>query len=332
MIATLALGLIVILAGSYLFTNAVEWTGKRLDLSEGVVGSLLAGVGTALPETIVPIIAIFFDTGAARQQVGIGAILGAPFMLSCLTIPMLGAGVLLLARLGRRDATMQVNAALSRTDLGYFVLAYAIALLLTLAPPSAIGTAARFAAAALLVVLYLSYLRKLLRHEGGIEGTVGPLLFARRRPSPGLPVILIQLVIGLGVIVGGAHLFVDGIAALSQALSASPLVISLLITPIATELPEKFNSLIWISQRKDRLAIGNITGAMVFQGTFPVAVGLTGTPWQLDPFGLLSALFALTAAAWLYLLLRWNGGWRPVALGATFGLYLIYGAYVIVQS
>ena len=60
---------------------------------------------------------------------------------------------------------------------------------------------------------------------------------------------------------------------LSETLGAAPLIMSLLITPIATELPEKFNSVLWIRQRKDTLALGNITGAMVFQSTFPVSVG-----------------------------------------------------------
>ncbi len=43
----------------------------------------------------------------------------------------------------------------------------------------------------------------------------------------------------------------------------------LLVAPIATELPEKFNAVIWIRQGKDTLAMGNITGAMVFQASIP---------------------------------------------------------------
>ena len=67
------------------------------------------------------------------------------------------------------------------------------------------------------------------------------------------------------------------IEVLSTTLGAAPLIVSLLITPIATELPEKFNSILWIRHRKDTLALGNITGAMVFQSTFPVSIGLIFT-------------------------------------------------------
>ena len=51
-------------------------------------------------------------------------------------------------------------------------------------------------------------------------------------------------------------------------------VLALVLAPLATELPEKFNSLIWVRQNKDTLAMGNITGAMVFQSCIPTAIGI----------------------------------------------------------
>ena len=51
-------------------------------------------------------------------------------------------------------------------------------------------------------------------------------------------------------------------------------LIALVLAPLATELPEKFNSIIWLRDNKDTLALGNITGAMVFQSTIPVSVGI----------------------------------------------------------
>ena len=63
----------IILLGAELFTNGIEWFGRKLDLAEGAVGSVLAAVGTALPETMIPIIAILFatgDVGATRSASG----------------------------------------------------------------------------------------------------------------------------------------------------------------------------------------------------------------------------------------------------------------------
>jgi cation:H+ antiporter len=48
----------IVLSGAELFTNGIEWLGRRIALGEGAVGSLLAAVATALPETLIPIVAV----------------------------------------------------------------------------------------------------------------------------------------------------------------------------------------------------------------------------------------------------------------------------------
>jgi len=78
------------------------------------------------------------------------------------------------------------------------------------------------------------------------------------------------------------------------------MVLAFLIAPIATELPEKFNSVIWYWRSKDTLAFGNITGAMVFQSSIPVSIGLLFTEWSLAPINIASIVIALAAAAWMY--------------------------------
>jgi cation:H+ antiporter len=83
-IAILVISLGIILLGAEVFVNGIEWLGKKLNLSEGAVGSVLAAVGTALPETLIPIIAIVFSDAAQGHEIGIGAILGAPLMLATL--------------------------------------------------------------------------------------------------------------------------------------------------------------------------------------------------------------------------------------------------------
>ena len=319
-------GILVILGGSYFFTNGVEWLGKRLHVSEGVVGSVFAGVGTAMPETIIPIIAIFFGEGKAMQDVGVGAILGAPFMLSCLTLPLLGTGLLILAALGRRSPQFNLNYPLVKSDLGFFLAAYSLAFMMALLPLE--GSSRRtvhIIAAGLLIALYGWYLRRMLGSTETMGEDVGPLLLARNSPLPSFFLILIQVGLGLAVIIGGAQLFIFVVEEIATSLGVAPLILSLLITPVATELPEKLNSLLWIYQRKDTLAVANITGAMVFQGTFPVAVGLIGTPWELDAYGLTSAILALAAATLLYAQIRLRGGWLPSYVSAGASLYLLYG-------
>ncbi|MBI3575301.1 MAG: sodium:calcium antiporter, partial [Gammaproteobacteria bacterium] len=77
-LAILLIALVVILIGAETFTNALEHLGERLKISEGVTGSIFAAVGTALPETMVPVVAILSTAGIqqVREEVSVGAILG----------------------------------------------------------------------------------------------------------------------------------------------------------------------------------------------------------------------------------------------------------------
>ncbi len=325
LVTAVIVAIIVILAGSALFTNGVEWLGKRLGVSDGVVGSVFAGVGTALPETVIPIIAIFFGEGADRQAIGIGAILGAPFMLSTLTLPLLGAGLLTFAFLGRRPNVFKLDAGAVAIDLRFFLMGYTAAIGAAFVESKALHVVVAIG----LIALYLYYLKTIVGHDGEGHGEeVAPLYLARRTLDPSSLLIAGQVLAGLAVIIWGAHLFVGTVQSVATMVGVSPLLLSLLITPVATELPEKLNSLIWIAQKKDTLAVGNITGAMVFQGTFPVAVGLIGTPWQLDRYGMISAWVALIAGAALYAAIATRRTWRPAYLIAGSLLYLGFGVYV----
>lgn len=53
---------------------------------------------------------------------------------------------------------------------------------------------------------------------------------------------------------------------------------ALLLSLVATELPETLNPVIWVRQGKVALALGNISGAMMIQATIPSALGIFFTP------------------------------------------------------
>ncbi|MFN3397691.1 MAG: sodium:calcium antiporter, partial [Sulfurimicrobium sp.] len=93
--AQLLLMLVVILIAAEVFTNALEHLGEKLKISEGVTGSLFAAIGTALPETMVPLLAIFAGTTDTHvnEEIGVGAILGAPLMLSTLSLFVISQAV-----------------------------------------------------------------------------------------------------------------------------------------------------------------------------------------------------------------------------------------------
>jgi len=316
----------VTLGACTLFTNAIEWLGKRFNLSEGAIGSVLAAIGTTLPETSIPIIAIFFGAGRAEAEVGLGAILGAPFMLSTLVIPILAILLVVYASLGKRAAAFRLNYHDVKGDLSFFVVAYSVALACVFVPSRLVHGIAAVG----LMSLYLYYVKLKFSEssEEGSEGGLEPLLFARKAAIPSFGLIGLQGVLGLAGLALGAHLFVLAAETIAGALSISPLILALLIAPLATELPEMSNSFLWLYRKKDRLAVGNVTGAMVFQGTIPVSIGLLGTDWTLAPTALITMVLAVAAGAFLLVQAVWGGLWRPWLLSGSALLYIGYVVYL----
>lgn len=321
-IGLLLVGLGIILLGAELFTNGIEWLGKKMHLSEGCVGSILAAVGTALPETLVPIIAIGFGSSAATDEIGIGAILGAPFMLGTLALFVTGTAALIFALFGRRRTTMLIDETVMKRDLRFFLMVYSMAIAASLLGDHRY----KLVAAGGLLVAYGIYVFQTIRSGGSTQDTeINPLLIARRQVNPRLRFVLLQVLMALVCIVGGAEIFVHTMEKLATAMQVSPFILSVIITPIATELPEKFNSVLWVSRGKDTLALGNITGAMVFQSSVIPAIGIVMTPWVLTPAAFTSAAVTLFSIALIFIYLQARGCLRAYTLlsgGMCYALFL----------
>ena len=290
-----------------MFTNGVEWAGQRLKISEAAVGSLLAAVGTALPETFIPAVALLRgrDDAAAHSAVGVGAIIGAPMMLGTLALFVMGAAAIAFRRRRGRVA-MAIAPADVRRDLGLFLPVFALLVALGVCN---LGPFARRAAAVVLLIIYAGYSVVMLRlpRADGIElehGLYFEHIFRGRPLAPRFRVTSLQVVAGVIAILIGANVFVDQIVLFSHHAKLNPGVLSLILSPLATELPEKYNSVVWIRQSKDHLAVANITGAMVFQACIPVALGLAFSPWHLTPAELLAGAVGLVSSAILFVNVR----------------------------
>ena len=241
---TLALAFVVILAGAELFTNGIEWFGHKLGLAEGAVGSVLAAVGTALPETMIPIIAILFSAGATSSEVGVGAILGAPFMLATLAMFVTGVAVLAVARHRASGDVMRVDTTVLAHDMRFFAIAYAIAIGAAFLPVN--PTWPKLIVAAVLIGIYFWYVKGHFEADPDTDAAdLVPLRFRRldanhHRANPATPrlrVVNLQVLVALGLIVAGATFFVDSVERIAEELHVDSALLALVIAPIATELP-----------------------------------------------------------------------------------------------
>lgn len=319
----------IILLGATVFTNGLEWFGKKLKLSDGAVGSVFAAIGTALPETLVPIVAILFGTPEAGHKIGVGAIIGAPFMLGTLAFFISGLAVMWNRKKRDDYPVMRVDTVVMRRDMEYFLILYAVAITASfLGGHPVIKT---FIALALFLI-YGGYVLKTLKGGGEPEAheieesEIDPCYFAPKSHDPQMWIIGLQVLSSLLLIVWGSYIFVEKVQIISVLMGISPFILAMIIAPIATELPEKFNSVIWINKGKDTLAIGNVTGAMVFQGSVITAIGIMMTNWRLTTAALLTVALTFASVGLAYLQIRWKKHLTPGTLlvgGLFYFMFLV---------
>jgi len=324
----LVVAFVVMVTGAVVFTNAVEWVGERLDLGHGAVGSVLAAVATAMPESLIPVVAII--QGKQAGDIAVGAIVGAPFLLATLAMAVSGAAALAYrARRGSARLRPDRNAITRDLLVVLGALPLAIAIGLVGARPL------RLAGAVVLVAGYAVVIWKTIiqaRQEGSTDEPDALYFDTTKNDPPNTFQILAQTVVGIGMLVGAAELFVNSIEHLAHGLGADALMLTLVIAPLATELPEKINSVLWIRQGKDTLALGNITGAMVFQTMPLVAFGMVFTDWQLTTPALIAMLAALAGTALSLIAVQHAGRWPVPFIGCWTGLYIGGVASIIAVS
>ena len=320
----LVVSIIIILGGCETFANGVEHVGNKAGLSHAAAGSLLAAVGTAMPETMIPILALVFGAGGHGEEIGIGAILGAPFMLTTLAFFLLGITVFILRFSGRRErAHLRPDLSAIRFELKYFIFVMILILGISLLRNDKIN----YIGAVLFVLLYAIYFQITLKHKSQVQEEYSELLYFNRffKLKKNWTNIIFQVLFGLGCIIFGAKVFVNNIALLSEAIGMSALVLSLIIAPVATELPEKYNSITWTIRGKDTLAFTNITGAMTFQSMIPVSIGLLFTSWELHFTEIINISFALVSAILVFLTIRRKDSLPALILlvgGILYSLYI----------
>lgn len=333
--AILLIAMLFAIVGScVVFTNAIEHLGKACNLNDGAVGSILAAIGTALPETIVPLVAIFgaylsktsISTG---QDIGIGAILGSPFLLSTLAMFVTGAAVLVFSGMKIRAVSMKTDYKIVFRDLRFFIISYSVAIL-----AGFVGNyPVKCLIAAFLLTYYLIYVfrtinRSLCEIEGGCE--LEELYFQRIFKKYNLFVIGFQIILAIGALIYFSHVFVLQITYFSHVFHLNPLILSLFLAPVATELPEMFNSVIWSKSAKDTLALGNITGAMVFQSCIPTSIGILLTPWVFNQTSILNIALVFASSLLLLGYLKIKKRVSPAILLACGAFYALYAVLIFV--
>ena len=307
------------------FVNGVEWLGQRLKLSTTSTGTVLAAFGTALPESAVTFTAVVFGKSAQQRDIGVGAALGGPLVLATIAYAVVGLALLSNRRRLRRDGhSVLVDQRRLSRDQAWFLAVFVIKVglgLITFTLKPWLGV--------LFLAAYALYVWRELKDEADdAHENLEPLKIRPKDAQPSLFWAALQTVAALGVVALASHVFVGQLEALGVALGASPHIIALLLSPVATELPETMNALIWVRQGKERLALANISGAMMIQAMVPSALGLFYTPWLFDAPLVAAALTTAAAIALLWTLFR-RGAMDSRWLVSVSLLYGVFASYVL---
>lgn len=315
--------LVMIILSCVVFTNAIEFLGNKMKLGNNATGSILAVIGTGLPETIVPIVAIFgasfsnikIDTA---QDIALGAIIGSPFMLSTLTLFLLG-----LTLFTKKREFLNLDYKVIVRDYKYFLLACAFAFLFSVK----FLVNYKLISVLFLISLYVIFVyRTIIKSRSTcVECETQELYFSKLKLNQNFSLFL-QLVLSLIFLIFSSHFFVDEINYFSQLLNISPSILALIITPFATELPETINSIIWLNQQKDDLALANVLGAIVFQATLLFSIGLLLTNWVFVKILILN-IFILFACAIFFLNMIITK--KKVTAGSLLFCGVFYFVYII---
>jgi cation:H+ antiporter len=344
-IVLLLVSVVVIYVACEWFVNAVQWLGAQFEVGAVAVGTILAAAGTALPESVVTLVAVLFGSKAHGDDIAVGAALGGPLVVGTIAYGVTGL-MLLLTR--RRHASASAGAGhsgagtaagdmpdrdtsgggdLSGVDtsrlardqtwfLGIFAVKVGLGLVAFAIKPW-LGW--------LFFAAYGVYFWREMRADGDHASSDGleALKLQPRRGTPARWAVLGQTLLTLVVIFAASQLFAHQLEWAGPALGLPAVVVALLLSPIATELPEVLNAIIWVRQGRTHLALANISGAMMIQATVPSGIGLLFTPWRFDAVLILAGAVTMTAVAyllWLFTTRRVT----PMRLFGAAGFYAVF--------
>jgi len=290
----------LVYVGCEFFVNGVEWVGRKLGIAQNAVGTVLAAFGTALPESVVTFVAVVLSTTPEAKDIGLGAAVGGPLVLASVSYAATGWSLLLFRRRRSQGSKLLINSGRLAQDQIAFLAIFAVKVGLGfVAFPGKPFTGFLFLAA-----YGVYFWRELRQQSTESEGHLEPLRIRPQVADPRAAWVFLQTGLALGVVFAGSQVFVSQLEGLAVGLGVPGHIIALLLSPVATELPETMNAIIWVRQGKERLALANISGAMMIQATVPSALGLFFTPWRFDTALALAGAATMLSIVYLIFTLR----------------------------
>lgn len=297
----LAAGFAMLVVGADWFVDGAAGIAEKFGIPHLVIGLTIVAMGTSAPEAAVSI------TAALKGNAGItiGNIVGSNIM-----------NILVILGLASVIVPIAVAKSTVQVEIPY-MLAITMLLLLVGSTGNAItfGEGVILWAAFLLYLGYLFWMAKKDKEEVEEEAEKHPLWK-----------LLILVVVGIGLVMWGSDLAVDGATGIAKAMGLSERFIGLTIVALGTSLPELVTSVSAARKGKADIAIGNIVGSNIFNILFVVGTTALITPVVFENKFIVDTLIAAAAG-----ILLWLCVFKDKKLSRAGGMIMLagYAAYFV---
>ncbi len=295
-------GFLFLIKGADFFVDGAVSVAKRFGIPQIVIGLTVVAFGTSMPEAAVSI-----DSAIKGSDgIAIGNVLGSNIL-----------NILLILGVSACISRLTVARDTVRFEIPYMIGISVVLLLFGLFQRDL----NRVTGAVLWVffILFLLYLVRQAKKENTSDGEeTGKIL--------PVPRTVLYLLGGLGAVIVGSNLAVDGAKGLAEFIGISDRIIGLTIVAFGTSLPELVTSVIAGKKGNSGIAIGNIVGSNIFNILFILGTTLLINPMPFAREFLFDGVAAIVSAVLLWLCVV-----RKKELGRRAGVFLlaVYAGYFV---
>jgi cation:H+ antiporter len=248
LITTLSLlaGFILLLGGGEYLVRGAGAIALRFGLSHLVVGIVIVGFGTSVPELVASVQAAM----AGAPGIAMGNVVGSNIANILL---ILGAGAIIYPVIVSKHAIYRDGVTMVATAALLLIAVWSGQL--------------SFAGGLLFVILLASYLTYLIysdRKQNGVAKEDDEDDDDLPVPSKSVWLDLLMVAGGILAVVGGGKLLVDNAIVLAKTFDVSDEVIGLTLVSVGTSLPELATSVMAAIRKHSDIALGNVLGSNVY--------------------------------------------------------------------
>ena len=317
----IVVGLILLVKGADFFVDGAAGIAGKCRISPLVIGLTVVAFGTSMPELAVSVT----SAATGSTDLSIGNVVGSNI-----------ANILLILGVSALVCKLPVRRASLVLDIPVLLIASVLLIGLGIW-----GGALEWWDGLIFLAVFAVYMVILMRgarkdppipEEEKIPKSRLGIWYAHKKERTWFLIVL--TVLGLGMVVGGGTLLVEGAKYVARAAGMSERVIGLTVVAVGTSLPELVTSVVAASKKQTDIAVGNIIGSNIFNILLIVGVSSLVAPLEFRMTdNLIDALVALTAAVLLYWLAMFDKHRLGKAAGIVFLLgYAAYYVYLFLPA